>query len=107
MRTKARLVGTAALVLAVGSCGFLYFPVTHDLGLPFGYYGKVNRILGRISDCPHLEVVFVARHKDLTLEDFWVTVRDSDGVETELAFPNANMRCVPDLAEELRRVGCS
>jgi hypothetical protein len=104
VRTKVVIAASISL-LAVASCGILYFPA-YDLGLPIGYYGKVNRVLARLAACPHLEVTFVAMHRDLTLEDFWITVRDASGAETQLEFVNANVRPVSDLAHELSRVGC-
>ena len=84
-----------------------YFPRPKgpNLGLPFGYYGKVNRIVAEV-EANGLEILNVAMHRDWTIEDFWIRARTSDGSEIELDFRNANSRSFADLkaslAEQLR-----
>lgn len=41
-----------------------------NLGLPFGYYGKLNRVRAEIERVPGLKITGETLHKDLTLEDF-------------------------------------
>ena len=49
-----------------------------NLGLPFGYYGQFNRVLARVEANPELEVIQTKLHRDLALEDFYITVRTQD-----------------------------
>lgn len=72
-----------------------------NLGFPVGYYGKFNRIRDAIEKRPGVEIVAIAMHRDLTLEDFWITVRKEDGRDIKIAFQNANIRSYKDLLNEL------
>lgn len=94
----------ATLLVLLVQLAYLPRPRGPNLGLPFGYFGKFNRITAEIESRPGVEIVDVALHRDLTLEDFWITVRLPDGQEVELAFPNANVRSFQDLAQELGRL---
>lgn len=77
-----------------------------NLGLSFGYYGRFNQTLDRIQANPDIEVVRTTLHRDLELEDFYITVRTHDGSQVRLCFENANTRPFSELLLELKRVGC-
>ena len=76
-----------------------------NLGFPFGYYGRFNRVLARIEASPDVEVLQTTLHRDLELEDFNVTVRTQDGREVSLTFAGAHERPFDELLEELEKVG--
>ena len=63
-----------------------------NLGLPFGYYGKFNQVLGQIEGNPELE-------------DFYITVRTLDEREVRLRFEGADTRPISSLLQELKNVG--
>jgi hypothetical protein len=81
---------------------FSPFLIASNIGLPFGYYGKLNRIRGELEARPGFKVVSIAMHRDWSLEDFWITVRRADGTEAKLAFENSNTRSLSDLRRELQ-----
>ena len=74
-----------------------------NTGLPFGYYGKLNRVVNELEEIPGLEVVDIGLHKDTTLEDFWITI-ELGGVKEELAFEGASARSLADLYSEFRHL---
>ncbi len=76
-----------------------------NLGLPFGYYGRFNRILARIEANPELEVTRVDLHRDATLEDFYITVRTPADGDVRLQFEGAAERPFDELLRELEKVG--
>ena len=109
MKTKTKLwlglstlaASLAILILvALSSIGF-----APNLGLPFGYYAKLNLVLDRIEADPELEVIKITLHRDMTLEDFYITVRTRDEREVYLPFENAHGRQLGDLLQELKKVG--
>ena len=73
-----------------------------NLGLPFGYYGKLNRILSHIEDNTALEVIETTLHRDIELEDFYIMVRTQEGSEISLQFEKAHTRTINDLLKELK-----
>jgi hypothetical protein len=79
----------------------LYTPLFPNLGLPFGYYGKFNRVRRAIEQLPDTQVVEFGLHRDLELEDFWIAARLPDGREVRLTFDNANIRPIGDLLGEV------
>jgi len=76
-----------------------------NLGLPFGYYGRFNRVLARVEARPDVEVIQTTLHRDLALEDFYITVRTQDAHELRLCFEEAHTRPFNELLQELERVG--
>ena len=76
-----------------------------NLGLSFGYYGRFNRILARIEASTAVEVVRTTLHRDMQLEDFYITVRTQDEREVRLRFEEAHTRPFDELVQELKRVG--
>jgi hypothetical protein len=87
-------------VLALlGILGNLFLGIGGNFGLPFGYYGKLNQTLQELRRIPGVQVAGVGLHKDMTLEDFWITI-EIDGATEELEFLNANIRTIDDLSRE-------
>ena len=76
-----------------------------NLGLRFGYYGRLNRVLARIEASPDVRGVRTTLHRDQALEDFYITVRTRDGREVALRFEEAHARPFEQLLGELERVG--
>ena len=97
--------GAIASVLSA-TLGFWLYVGGWGPNLPIGYYGKQNRILTALERCQGVHVKSVVSHTDLSLEDFWVTVRTERGEEIDLSFENANIRSFSDLRSTLREVGC-
>ncbi|MDC0311601.1 hypothetical protein OAM04_00085 [bacterium] len=76
-----------------------------NLGLPFGYYGQFNQVLARVEANPELEVIRTTLHRDMALEDFYITVRTQDEREVRLRFEEAHTRPLSDLLQELKKAG--
>ncbi len=76
-----------------------------NLGSPIGYYGRFNRILARIEANPELDVIRTTLHRDMSLEDFYITVRTQNKSEVRLRFEEAHTRPFSELLQELERVG--
>lgn len=109
MKRKTKLwFGLATLVasLAILLLGSLdRIGIGPNLGLPFGYYGKFNRVLAHAEANPELEVLRTTLHRDLALEDFYITVRTEDEREVRLRFEEAHTRPLSDLLQELKKLG--
>ena len=109
MKRKTKLwLGPATLVasLSILLLGFLdQGGIGPNLGLPFGYYGQYNRVLARVGANPELEVIRTSLHRDMALEDFYITVRTKDQREVRLQFEMAHTRPLGDLLRELEKVG--
>ena len=105
---KKHWLGLAALVASL-SILILFaldrIGIGPNLDLPFGYYGKFNRVLAHVEANPELEVVRTTLHRDAALEDFYITVRTQDEREVRLRFEEAHTRPLSDLLQELKRVG--
>jgi len=103
------------LTLSLASCAFVvgavllgvcvFTGVGPNLGLPFGYYGKLNQVVARIEANPGVEIVETLLHRDLTLEDFSITVRRGGGPEIDLDFGGASESSISELFEVLDRHG--
>lgn len=98
----ATLVASLAILILVALSAIGFGP---NLGLPFGYYGKFNRVLGQIEGNPELEVIRTTLHRDMELEDFYITVRTQDEREVRLRFEKAHTRQLTDLLQELKKEG--
>ena len=83
---------------------FASLPQSINVGLPFGYFGKFNRIRAAIESRGDAQIVGVRMHRDLRLEDFWIAVHTTDGRELELEFKDASIRSFESLSAELRRL---
>ena len=109
MKRKKRLwLFLATLVASLSILFFLavdFYGIGPNLGLPFGYYGRFNRILARIEANPELEVRRVDLHRDITLEDFYITVRTPTDWDVRLRFEGASDRPFGELLQELEKVG--
>lgn len=109
MKGKTKLwLGLATLVASLSILFFLALDrigIGPNFGLPFGYFGRFNRILARIEASPDTEVIRTTLHRDVALEDFYITVRTPDGREVRLRFEEAHTRPFSELVQELKRVG--
>lgn len=109
MRSKTKLwIGgatLAALIAGLALLGLDQIGLGPNLGLPFGYYGKYNRVLAHVEADPDLEVIRTTLHRDMTLEDFYITVRTQERHEVRLRFEEAHTRPLSDLLQELGKVG--
>jgi hypothetical protein len=76
-----------------------------NLGLPFGYYGKFNRVIARVEDNPNHKIIRTTLHRDIELEDFYITVQMQDEREVRLRFEGADTRSLSELFQELEKVG--
>ena len=76
-----------------------------NIGLPFGYYGKFNKVLAQVEANPKLEVIRTTLHRDRELEDFYITVRTQDDRDMCLRFEEAHTRSLSELLQELEKVG--
>ena len=107
-RNQKLWFGLATLVASLSILFFLavdLIGIGPNLGLSFGYYGRLNRILARIETKPELEVRRVDLHRDSTLEDFYITVRTPSDGDVRLRFEGASDRPFGDLLQELEKVG--
>ena len=73
-----------------------------NLGFPFGYYGKLNRVLSHIEDNTALEIIETTLHRDVELEDFYIMVRTQEGSEISLQFEEGDTRTINDLLKGLK-----
>ena len=109
MKRKRKLwLGLAALVTSLSILLFLAVDLSGigpNMGLPFGYYGRFNRVLARIQTSPDIEVIRTTLHRDRALEDFYITVRTQDGSKVRLCFEEAHTRPCGELVQELKRIG--
>lgn len=94
-----------ALMSALALLGLDRMGIGPNLGLPFGYYGKFNRVLAHVETDPELEVIRSTLHRDMALEDFYITVRTKEEREVRLRFEEAHTRPLSDLLKELESVG--
>ena len=109
MKSKTRrwIGGTALAVFiaALALLGLDRIGLGPNLGLPFGYYGKYNRVLAHVEAEPDLEVIGTTLHRDRMLEDFYLTVRTREDTEVRLRFEEAHTRSLADLLQDLEDVG--
>ncbi|MDA7621958.1 hypothetical protein N8646_00700 [bacterium] len=109
MKSKTKLwLGGAALVALMAALvllGLDRMGIGPNVGLPFGYYGKFNRVLAHAEANPKLEVIRTTLHRDAALEDFYMTILTHDDHEVRLRFEEAHTRPLSDLLQELEKVG--
>jgi hypothetical protein len=85
---KALLLGVIVggiILLLVPSMVAISF-LLPNIGLPFGYYGKFNRVKYRLKHVDGIRILGYHQHKDLSLEDFWFTVQTQKGLAFDLQF---------------------
>jgi hypothetical protein len=81
------LLFDAMLAISIGLLwGALHLGVGGDLGLEVGYYGQFNRVRHAIDEMPGVHIVDSWQHRDVTLEDFSFTVRETTGAPVEVRF---------------------
>jgi len=94
-------------VLVLAGTYFIDFFGVANYGLSFGYFGKLNQIKSRIESCNGITIDNIRIHYDLSLEDFWITVSDESGTNTELEFLHSNIKTVSELSLPINKLGCS
>jgi hypothetical protein len=87
------------LLLALAMSGF-----GPNIGLHSGYYGRFNQVLALIDKIPDVEVIGTTLHKDLAIEDFYITVRVRGEPELRLCFEGADTRPLRELVQELEKI---
>lgn len=106
IRSKlALLAATLGVIFGVGLVTVDALGFGPNLGLPFGYYARFNSIVDRIEQRGDVEILATTLHKDVTLEDFYITVRKRGGPELNLDFWGASTRPFPELVGELEKIG--
>jgi hypothetical protein len=88
-RTRSWSSGIAFVVSSAFVTFGLAFGTFPNIGLPFGYYGKFNRIQGVLNACSAIKVIDSWQHRDLSLEDFGFTIQEPSGKPLELEFDGA------------------
>lgn len=101
----ALLVTTFSLLIVAVLASLDWLGVGPNMGLHVGYYGRLNRVLDRIEASPKVEVLGTTLHRDMQLEDFYISVRTEDQREVRLCFEEAHTRPFPELLKELEKVG--
>ncbi|MHC4462841.1 MAG: hypothetical protein ACYS6W_03810 [Planctomycetota bacterium] len=93
MKRKKILSGILLGVVLVGilclfifSAFFIVFGSSLNIGLPFGYYGKYNRVKYKLKSFPDIHIVGRYCHRDITLEDFGFVVKTKGGLHVMLDF---------------------
>lgn len=103
---RITLLGATLACLGVAVlAGLDWIGIGPNLGLHFGYYGRFNRVMARIEANPGVQVVDTKLHRDMQLEDFYITVRMRDDRELRLRFEEAHTRPFPELELELEKAG--
>jgi len=80
---RLSLLAIAIFMVALPFTGF-----GPNLGLPVGYYGKLNRIKSRVDKLPGVTVVGVRWNHDITLEEFSIDVLVHGKHRDSLYFPD-------------------
>lgn len=85
----------SSMIPIVGAIGVIWittmlFPVfwgrPEYLGLRFGYWSDLNRMIYAIDEIPNIEYVDWAGNQDLTLEELFITVRIDSRKEIDIVF---------------------
>ncbi len=84
---RKTVVTLLLLAVAIFMVALLFTPFGPNLGLPVGYYGKLNRIKSRVDKLPGVTVVGVRANYDITLEEFSVDVLVHGEYRDSLYFP--------------------
>jgi len=58
-----------------------------NIGLPFGYYGRLNRTVSAIERVPGLTVQEARGNQDVTLEEIWISARLATGESVRIEIP--------------------
>ena len=72
----------AVLIIVVLLYGAAVVGIGGNLGLSFGYFGKLNLVRAEILSIPGLDIIGQSLHKDVTLEDFALDVTNGTNTVT-------------------------
>jgi hypothetical protein len=75
--------GTLGLLLVAG---VLVANMFINFGLPFGYYGELNRLTGALESLPGISIERVSYNPDLALEEIAFWIQDAEGRRRKLDF---------------------
>lgn len=81
-----------------------------NIGQEFGTYGQYNRVLHLIDEMDELTVLHSRLNRDLELghlshlNNFSVTVRDTNGKESEISFVNGSVEFTENDKPRLRQI---
>lgn len=67
--TRARPYRVLALAVGLSLPVFVGYIGLYNIGLPFGYYGELNRMKGRLARVPNVRIDAVRCNRDVTLEE--------------------------------------
>jgi len=107
-RLKLRRFAALALLLVVAAFLLLSLsPLSANLpnvGLPFGYYGNLNKAEAQLRRCSNVEVLRVRGNYDVTLEDFTFDLRIDGKYVVSLYFREAPTTPSWELFDEADRL---
>lgn len=99
--------GTAAVVLLVAAACLFVSPLSGllpNIGLPVGYYGKLNKVRARLQRLPNVEIVRIRGNYDITLEDFTFDLRIDGKHAVSLYFREAPANPTWELFDDAERL---
>lgn len=107
-RRGNKLTWLAALVVLLAAAACLFVSplsgLLPNVGLPFGYYGKLNRVRARLQSLPNVEIVRIRGNYDITLEDFTFDLRIDGKHAVSLYFREAPANPTWELFDDAERL---
>ena len=92
MKVGKKMKILLGVILIVMSCFFLFSicpfccSFAPNIGLPFSYYGKFNRVKYRLKRVSGIRILRYRQHKDFSLEDFRFIIQTEGGLNIDLEF---------------------
>lgn len=88
---RPKWFAAAVVLLAVAACLFVspISGILPNVGLPFGYYGKLNKVKAQLRSLPNVQILGVRGNYDITLEDFTFDLRIDGKYAASLYFREA------------------
>ena len=93
----------AALLISTGLFLLSLTVFGPNLGMPFGYYGKLNRIVSALDALPRVDVIDVRMNHDISLEDFSVDVLIDGEHRDSVYFPEADSQPIGNMLLQVER----
>lgn len=100
---KLRWCLTACVVLAAAAWLFMSPPLggwLPNLGLPVGYYGRLNKVEARLSSLSNVEILGIRCNRDMIVEDFTFDLRINGAQLASLYFREAPTNPTWELFDE-------
>ena len=95
--------GVAALFITTALAFLSLTGFGPNLGMPFGYYGKLNRVVSALDALPSVDVVDVRMNRDVSLEDFSVDVLIDGEHRDSVYFPEADSQPIGNMLLQVER----